>query len=75
MDLNERVARLEVQITNVQSDVTEIKVDQKAQLALLGQLNAKENRRQGALMVVGKAAAYIGSSGALGALIAWLFHK
>lgn len=75
MDLNERVARLEVQITNVQSDVTEIKLDQKAQLTLLGQLNAKENRRQGALMVVGKVAAYVGSSGALGALIAWLCRR
>lgn len=75
MDINERVAAMEVRVANIQTDVTEIKADQKSQIGMLSQLTARENRRQGALMVVGKIAAYVGSSGALGALIAWLFHK
>lgn len=75
MDINERVAALEVRVANIQTDVTEIKVDQKAQIGMLSQLTARENRRQGALSVVGKIGAYVGSSGALGALFAWLFHK
>lgn len=75
MDINERVAAMEVRVANIQADVTEIKGDQKAQIGMLSQLTARENRRAGALSVIGKAAAYIGSSGALGAFFAWLFHK
>lgn len=70
-----RVARLEEKLTNVATRVIELQVSQGQQTGMLVQLVAAENRRKGALAVVGKIAAYVGTSGALGALVAWIFHR
>jgi tetrahydromethanopterin S-methyltransferase subunit B len=69
--LDTRVARLEERLGAMQTDVTEIKTDTKAQTTLLNQLVAVDNQRKGAARFA-KGLMGIGSGSGVVALIAWI---
>jgi hypothetical protein len=68
-----RIARLEERTAAVQTDVTDIRADQKTQNAKLDQLLAGEHRRKGAQAVKKALGAVAGSSG-IASLIAWAYE-
>jgi len=72
--LEVKVARLDVQVASIQTDVTDIKADQKAQNTKLDTLVAAENQRKGARTLMRVLGGLISSGGFAG----WLwehFHK
>lgn len=68
-----KLGALDAKVAGLASDVTEIKGDQKAQLALLQQLTGKNAEHRGARRTVKALAGYIIGSGGGAALLMWLF--
>lgn len=69
-----RVARLEEQLKSVQSDVTDIRVDQKSQNHKLDKLLEVHHQRKGAQALV-KALSAVGGGSGVAALIAHFWDK
>lgn len=66
-----RVARLEERISNLQTDVSDIKADMKSQNVKLDELLAIDNQRKGARKFA-QALRNVGSGSGAVALLAWV---
>lgn len=68
-----KLGALSADVAGLKSDVTDIKTDQKAQLALLQQIAARDAEHRGARKTVKAIAGYVTGSGVLAALLTWMF--
>lgn len=68
-----KLGTLSADVAGLKSDVTDIKTDQKSQLALLQQIAARDAEHRGARRTVKTLAGYIVGSGGGAALLMWLF--
>lgn len=68
-----KLGALDAKVAGLASDVSEIKGDQKSQLALLQQLAAKGAENRGARKTIKELAGYVTGSGVLAAMLTWAF--